>query len=675
MGSEKKRLLVDAEAGDAVGDALTVNAAFARAFEARKRKEELSRLDRRAPSDEDESTSESEDEDGEELTPELDADIRRTLRLIRRKDPAIYDPSIAFFEEKPGDDSEEEEAMRKPKKDAPLYYKDLVRRQVIAGDVDSEEDEPAPVKTFQEEQDALRKEFLASVDKADGSDEEGDAEGDGEGGLFKIRSKNADEQESDDDADLPTSKYGSKVKAAELDPDAFLEHYVSTEGWKDKTAAVPHYEDIVNDDEDAEELEKAENFEHAYNFRFEEDGGGEIQTHSRRVEDSMRRVDDSRKRRREERKARKALERQKKEEELRRLKNLKQAELEAKLEKVAKLMGEKSSKKGAKSEKERLAALADDLDADFDPEEYDKRMQAIFDEEYYQEDEADAGEIEKPTWDEEEDKALFAGLPVDPDDEDNDDAEQMELDEEDEKEEDDELEEEAGDAEEEEDEEEGDSDKDAEQDEENIAEMSVEEMQRAKQKYLDELYGLDYEDLIGDIKCRFKYKQVHTNDFGLTVDEIMAADDKELKQLVSLKRLAPYVENEYEVDRKKLKWFRKTVQEAREEKEEAKQAKAKRKAEAAEKEEAATAGAEEKPKKKRKRAKKTKAQESSAEVTMGDEGEEKEEGKESSKPEVKQDGKKKRRSKKKKGGDKAAALASTGLSTSRLESYKLLKSK
>ncbi|OWZ11979.1 hypothetical protein PHMEG_00014926 [Phytophthora megakarya] len=622
---------------------LNVNTKFAQAFEERKRKEELSALEKRGlDSEEEESDSESEDEDGEELTKELDADISKTLKLIRKRDPAIYDSSIAFFK-KPETESEK----KSRKSSTPLYYKDLVRQQVIAGDVnDSEDEDEAPVQTYAEEQAQIKEDFLTSL-----KEKESDEEDELDGGLFTVRKKSEGEQkQEEEDFAKFTSKYGTKLKKDEMDPEKFLEHYLSSEGWKDNTALVPHYDDIVKEDEeDAEELEKAEDFEHTYNFRFEEQGSSVIQTHSRHIEDTIRREDDSRKRKRAERKERKALERRKKEEELRRLKNLKQAEIEHKLKKVAHLMGEPEGTASLKPE---------DLEGDFDPDVYDKRMQAVFDQQYYDEDDDD---MEKPTWEEEEDKDLFAYLPVDPEEEEeveesadktNDEAE-------------------VGDNEEEH--------EDDEEEDENPKKMTTEEMQREKQKYLDELYSLDYEDLIGDIKCRFKYRQVQNNDFGLTVDEIMAADDKELKQLVSLKRMAPYADAEYSVDHKRLKSFKKSVRATQEE-----NRRRKHEREAAEVSE--RPGSETDQTKKRKRNKKQKAGEEEArpkeEMPEADENESepksknaKKENAEPSAPKSsdKLDKKKKRRSKKKKGGAEKTSFASTSLSTSRLESYKLVK--
>ncbi|CAI5728120.1 unnamed protein product [Hyaloperonospora brassicae] len=607
-------------AAEAEEMSLHVNEKYAQAYEQLKRKEELSALEQRGlnvGSDEDESDSETEDEDGEELTKQLDADIDQTLALIRRKDPVIYDSSIAFFKQQ-SDRNEERGAGRSSTKDrsGPLHYKDLVRQQVIAGDVsgseeEEEEEETERVHTYAEEQAAIKNAFLSSLKKEDdseASEASDDEERDGlDGGLFTVRKKSTGALDVEKE-DYEESSFRAKLQKDEMDPEKFLEHYLSSEGWKDKTAVVPHYDDIVREDEeDAEALEKAEEFEHTYNFRFEEQGSSVIQTHARRIDDTVRREDDSRKRRRAERKARKAQERQKKELELRRLKNLKQAEIEQKLKKVARLMGKDEGSVGLKAE---------DLEGDFDPDEHDKRMQAVFDEQYYDEDSVD---MEKPTWDEDEDKELLAGLPK----------------------------------------------------------MTLEEMRRKKQEYLNELYSLDYEDLIGDLKCRFKYRRVRSNDFGLTADEIMAADDKELQQLVSLKRMAPYADYEYSVDRKLLKHLKKSVREAREE-----NRRRKPKEETADKSKEQSGEIKQLKKRKRNKSKKVMEQVAISGDDVATVDEESAPKSKKAKTDTSEsvaaktaDGsktKKKRRNKKKTSGE-TNAFASTGLPSSRLESYKLVK--
>ncbi|RLO05439.1 hypothetical protein DYB28_002680 [Aphanomyces astaci] len=525
---------------------IRINESFAKKYDEQKRYEELQNLKHADLSDDyDESDSETDDEDGDQLTEEVDKDIARTLKLIRKKDPSIYDTSITFFQPGESDDDNDSDGnssdddakltkSKQKKADKPLYYKDLVRQQVLAGDVDGSDvsdDDEAPATTtttYAEDQARLKGEFLQSL-AASGAD--GDDELDG--GLFMKRTKTSAETE----ADLKEYEAFKELHGDEItNPDEFLNKYLKSGVWKEghKTRNQHNHriqaEDAVDDSEDEEALDKADAFEHAYNFRFEEDGGGQIQTFSRHIDDSLRRKDDKRKVAREERKARKALERLKKEEELRRLKNLKQADIEAKLDKVRALMGDDTGK-----------LTAEDIDGAFDPAEHDRRMAEVFDDDYYGGDDGD-----KPTWNDDDD--VFGKLP-----------EEYEV-EEDEvnSEHDDDIEDEANLDEMEE----GDGDEHGEEDgdeEENSFNQS--ELDAKKKKYLDELYALDYEDLIGDLPCRFKYREVAKNNYGLTTQDILHANDQELKAVVSLKRLAPFADREHSVNRRKVQQLRKVLKE------------------------------------------------------------------------------------------------------------------
>ena len=82
---------------------------------------------------------------------------------------------------------------------------------------------------------------------------------------------------------------------------------------------------------------------------------------------------------------------------------------------------------------------------------------------------------------------------------------------------------------------------------------------KVKNKMMDELYKLDYEDIVAGMPTRFKYRQVEPNNYGLSTEEILFARDTTLKQFVSLKKMAPYQDDEHFVGSKRRRRFREAL--------------------------------------------------------------------------------------------------------------------
>ncbi|NXY25810.1 KRI1 protein, partial [Atrichornis clamosus] len=283
-------------------------------------------------------------------------------------------------------------------------------------------------------------------------------------------------------------------------------------------------------DEGEQFLERQQEFERRHNFRFEEPDAAQIQTFPRHIPTSVRRRDERRKEKREQIRERKKKDRARRREELKQLKNLKRQELAARIARIRDASGSDAF------------GLTDSLlQEDFDPASHDRLMAEWFGEEYY-----GRGEQEKPQFEEEEEL----------DDDWNWDAWTGR---------------EEGGAQPEPHCEDPDFVMDADYIPEappNPAapqarprpEVSFgkkrrktqfrEALEREKplfdpasgpfERYLDEFYSLDFEDMVGDLPCRFKYRQVLPCDFGLTTDEILAADDKELNRWCSLRKTCMY---------------------------------------------------------------------------------------------------------------------------------------
>lgn len=516
--------------------ALHVNPRFAKKYESQQRFKELQRTaELEAELGEEDSESTSEDDDAEALSPEMDIKIFNTIKSIRENDPKLYDKNQTWFarpSESDDDSSEDEGPAAKQKRKT---YKDVVREQLLQGEAGSgssdEEYDGIDQKTksiaYNKEQQDMRKSLLKSLKKANTVESSDDDED-----ILKVKKKTPEEEEAEKAA---LKNVLDEVLDANSDnapsKDKFLYDYMLNKKWNfpNNQVASRHRNDGSDSDiveEDEEEIDREENFESKYNFRFEElqgssaAGGGPVMVmgHSRAVDGSVRRVDDKRKKTREARKERKEKERRQKEAELRRLKNLKRQELQEKLAKIMKMGGLDAMTA------ENIMLNADVLDDDWDPVKHEEQMNQQFGDNYYAANETD-----------EEFAARLGQYSV----EGEDGAEYG----------DDDYRYEEG----------GDTDYNtsaqatAEQDEE--GEMDP-------KKLMESMYKLDYEDIVAGIPCRFKYKQVEPENFGLSAEDVLFADDAELNKYVGLKKLAPYRFGKGIKDEVKLAKKRKRLREA-----------------------------------------------------------------------------------------------------------------
>lgn len=529
----------DGGAGDL--SKIEINEEFARRYEHNKKREELQRfeefkkkgvIDSDLDSEEDDESSEDE-EDIVNYPNKHGSKFFDVLIKVRNQDPSLKNKDAKLFDVD-NEDGEDDEAddNNKEKKKKPMYLKDVTAQHLLEkgpefDDEDDEEENKDKKKSYSEEQELLRKEFLDAV---------GDEDDEGE--FLKVKNDKSGVEDENEDGD--EREYEKKLNEyfqedEKLDEnEKFLKDYFRKKMWLDKEAgSSKHLDDDGELDvsEDEEELERQEEYEREFNFRFEENAGDRVMGFSRKVDGSVRKKDNARKLQRKNKEERMAQAEFERKEELKHMKNLKKKELNEKLKKIRETAGI--------GENEVCVLDEHDLEEEFDPDEYDKKMKKAFDDNFYEADDVDPefgsdeedGELEKPNFDEEDE---LLGLSKGWDDEYGSgdgflatrektlkgkvvNSEELEKEDKKKKRKRSELEEEV------------------------------------IKKELEEYYKLDYEDTIGDLKTRFKYRPVNKNTYGLKAKEILVVDDKELNQLVSLKKLATYREDEFVVPRKKIK--------------------------------------------------------------------------------------------------------------------------
>ncbi|WFD32665.1 Kinetochore protein Spc24 [Malassezia sp. CBS 17886] len=565
-------------AGDRPVDSLSTDESYAQRYQYNKRRRELEQLQQKhevgTDDDDDESTEEPEDEDGEQLTPQVDAAILRTLQRIRSKDAQVYDQDARVYDA--AHSALANLATAAPRAKSKRVTLQDYQRERLADAMHANDpakayaeatsrpgpatDERAPA-THLDEQERVRSEFLRAADddageddlfhvrKADGAD--GADARDYRSALLHELSREGGDAESDIRGVVRDNAGGDNAKTAlTSENEDFLLNYILNRGWVDKED-MHHGAAAVRDwDAEAAELESdasfdsaADAFEHAYNFRFEDPSLARdafaIQSFPRRTDDSIRRLDDRRKAARKERAERKKEEKETKMRELEQHKARKRRDIANKLRKLREVAGGDNQMDGS-------AFSNIDLEADFDSDEHDKLMNAQFSDGYY----TKGDEATKPTWVSDADDIITENVPkpsdrkrkaVD-DPSQNMDADfgpdadtklskkqkkQLKKKEKKEK-----AVTATRDAVEE-------DDMDADKTEKSEP-ASAQDHKHEARELMDEYYGLGYEDMIGDTPTRFKYAPVPKETFGMSAVDILLADDADLNNVVGLKHLQPY---------------------------------------------------------------------------------------------------------------------------------------
>lgn len=471
------------------------------------------------PADDSEDSEEGVEEDdaGDALDEKLDEQVNATLQAVRTKDPRIYDKEVKFYHEADddGDDVDSDE------KEQSMTLKQYHTKNLLNGDMDVDEDEDAPPKTYAQEQEEVRRNLVKEMHAA--------ADDDGEAADFLVAKPKPASSKKD-----RVKITAEDVEQADKDPETFLSNFMASRAWvpSDKSRFQP-----LESDDDSEEA-AADEFEASYNLYFENSAGAneKITTYARdAVAATTVRRDDAKGRRkaREAAKAKREQERKQKEQDLARLRKLKVEDMEQKVQQIRKIGG-------LSGRDFKLDEWKDVLEGDWSDDQWDVEMQKRFGDAYY--DEQDAGS--------DEESSRKKKKPKKPDFDDDIDIKDLVPDFKDDDEERPDItlssdEEDAG-ASAEDDEGDETTTKSKKSSKKRKQERAdAKSAARRDRRLIENLVdsNLEYEvKLASKAKApsRFRYRETSPMSFGLTAHDILLADDENLNQFAGLKKLATY---------------------------------------------------------------------------------------------------------------------------------------
>ena len=518
----------------------TINQSYAKHYDTFRRKEELQKAKDRGINfaGSDESSSDESESEVANIKPKQKKEFLDVMAAIKRGDPKLLDKDTKFFQSDDESSSDDEEKTSKSK---PLHLRDMDRDVMLnrQGKYDDDSDGEDFLKmksTPYEEEQKLKADFLAAAAAGDDEDED----------FMTIKKSSAADEAAEASTDIlkEVDEYWRDDKKLTT-KDKFLRDYML------KSKYLVDDEDSGDDDVDEAEEEffynKQEEHEldYMYQYRSQNPDTEYIKSYPRTVPNSVRDTEQKKKNKRQAKRQRKEEEKTRRDEEIKRLKNLKREEITAKLEQLRESAGVSVDFNDA------------DVEADFDPATHNQRMNELFEEEFYKgevdaekpvfSDDEDAGQVyadegttEEPNWDEyngDGPAADHEDFCMDADYEENvrKRKESRPL-----------------------------TKKEKRRLKKSKFSNAVQEekpgfatVDKTYQEYLDEYYEIGHSDMVAGMPCRFKYQQTGANDFGLTIDEVFQGDRATLNSWCSIKKVVQQ-RNDYEEDKMLKKYAKKS---------------------------------------------------------------------------------------------------------------------
>ncbi|EFA83009.1 hypothetical protein PPL_03791 [Heterostelium album PN500] len=472
---------------------------------------------------EDISSSESESSESSEVSSESD-------NQQKKNDKSLYNKELRFFDEKDRPIADPSDANKDNQKQK-ITLQQINRDKILStmdkdqyeeddeeeeeeedeGNYQEQEEEEEEEEDFEEMSYNRKQEHLKNAFKLADEDEDSDD-------ADKKRTEQEEEKENEEFEEfkkrisekgyVDTEAVDDYWRSKKVDDDEkFLRDYILSQKWMTDKTKLPTYEEIVDEmEQDEKDLDKQALYEKSFNFRFEEAGSTVIVSNPRQVDDSMRRTTSKRAEKRAKKRERQEQEQTQNEEKLKKYKNEKKKEILEKLKEINEITGSTAFNmsdadlkkmdpsvlmKEIKSSKKQKVEQQQQYDDDEDQEYYEDEG------DYNEEDGGDYNYNDEEGGDNQFsiNQLIESGIFDDEDDE----------------------------------------------GEEDWDEERIQREKKELESMLDNYYGMDYQEMIDDTPVRFKYTKVDADDYGMSLDDILMKDDKELERMVPLQKMAPYI--------------------------------------------------------------------------------------------------------------------------------------